>query len=141
MGKGRTPGAYIILFRLPSLTGVKVGKLGTFDLAEGRYGYVGSALNGLESRTGRHLRGEGKKRWHIDHLMDRAEDKEALLIPGTMNLECSLAERVRCTLGATEPIDRFGSSDCRCRSHLFMLDDGAEGMLRKEIGRLATGQF
>jgi Uri superfamily endonuclease len=94
-----------------------------FDLEAGRYAYVGSALNGLEARTRRHLGGGGTKRWHIDYLMELSSDREAILLPSDVDIECSVADRVRSLPGASEPIAGFGSSDCRCRSHLFRLDD------------------
>ncbi|MDW5562601.1 MAG: GIY-YIG nuclease family protein [Methanomassiliicoccus sp.] len=99
----------------------------------GRYAYVGSARNGLEARTGRHLEGTGKKRWHIDYLMGMAEDKEALLFPSGDDIECSLAFRLRALPGTAEPIAGFGSSDCRCRSHLFRLDRRAVTAVRKWV--------
>jgi Uri superfamily endonuclease len=136
-----TMGAYILLFRLPALTGVRIGKLGIFDLPEGRYAYVGSAMNGLEARTERHLSGEGRKRWHIDYLMDRAVEKEALRFPGTADLECSLSNELRGSPGVKEPIDRFGSSDCRCRSHLFLLDEEAEALLRNKVQGNGKGRI
>lgn len=102
-----------------------IGRLGTFELEEGRYAYVGSAMNGLQARTARHLEARGKMRWHIDHLMRVAEEREALLVMSDVDIECSLAERIRSMPGASEPIPGFGSSDCRCRSHLFLIDDAA----------------
>lgn len=96
--------------------------MGTFDLEAGTYAYVGSAMSGLEARTRRHLEGGGRKRWHIDYLMGLAEDKEALLFPSPVDIECDLAARLRSLPGTSEPLAGFGSSDCRCRSHLFRLD-------------------
>jgi Uri superfamily endonuclease len=104
---------------------VAIGRLGTYGLEEGRYAYVGSAMNGLRARTARHLEARGKKRWHIDHLMGEAEEKEALLVPSDVDIECALADRLRSMPGTIEPIPGFGSSDCRCSSHLFLIDDAA----------------
>ncbi len=121
----RTPGAYILLFRLPRCEDMTVGRLGTFDLASGHYAYVGSARGGLEARVGRHLRGGGKKHWHIDYLTERAVDLGAYVFPSGQDIECELAKMVAGLPGATMPIRRFGSSDCRCISHLFLLDGKA----------------
>jgi len=83
---------------------------------KGFYAYVGSALNGLESRVARHLRKSKKQYWHIDYLLDRAIIIKVILIPGEERLECVLArtlgQRLRC-------VPRFGSSDCNCSGHLF----------------------
>ncbi|MBI0584179.1 MAG: GIY-YIG nuclease family protein [Methanomassiliicoccus sp.] len=132
-GWKRTPGAYIILFSLPPLDDLSIGRLGTFDLPTGRYAYVGSAMNGLEARTARHLRGTGKRRWHIDVLMAIAKEKEAVLLPSALDIECSVAGFLRGIPGVSEPVRGFGSSDCRCRSHLFHLDDGAAATLRADV--------
>jgi Uri superfamily endonuclease len=115
----------VLLFRLPRCYALTIGRLGTFDLVPGRYAYVGSAMAGLEARVGRHLRGGGKKHWHIDHLFEQASDRTAYLIPSNSDIECALAEMIRELPGATMPIKGFGSSDCRCGSHLFLLQQGA----------------
>lgn len=115
---------------------MQVGRLGEFDLEEGRYAYVGSALNGLEARTRRHLEGGGRKRWHIDYLMELATEREALLLPSDIDIECSLAGRLRSMPGTSEPIAGFGSSDCLCRSHLFLLDDRAYDTLKRRASRI-----
>jgi Uri superfamily endonuclease len=112
---------------------VQVGRLGTFDLEAGTYAYVGSAMNGLEARTRRHLEGGRRKRWHIDYLMGLAKDKEALLFPSPIDIECDLAGRLRSLPGTSEPLAGFGSSDCRCRSHLFRLDPQAYYVLKQAL--------
>lgn len=70
------------------------------------------------------------KRWHIDYLTSVAEEREALLVPSEKNIECSLARRLRSLSGVSEPIPGFGSSDCRCRSHLFLIDERAYVQLK-----------
>jgi sugar fermentation stimulation protein A len=49
-------GVYILLIALPREETIPVGKLGPIRFPEGFYAYVGSAMNGLESRVTRHLR-------------------------------------------------------------------------------------
>jgi Uri superfamily endonuclease len=88
-------------------------------------------MNGLEARTRRHLEARGKKRWHIDYLMELAEEREALLVPSEDDIECALADRLRSLPGTCEPIAGFGSSDCRCRSHLFLIDEQASRELKR----------
>lgn len=116
-----------------------MGRLGIFDLEAGTYAYVGSAMNGLEARTRRHLEGSGRKRWHIDYLMGLAEDKEALLFPSPVDIECDLADRLRSLPGASEPLAGFGSSDCRCRSHFFRLDPQAYDALKQAFSKDQEG--
>ncbi len=122
-GKGPLTGAYVILFRLEDDARATVGRLGTFDVAAGRYAYVGSAMNGLISRTERHLRGGSKKHWHIDHLLPLASERAALLVPSDVDLECRIARIIGAWDDVSVPIPRFGSSDCRCPAHLFRLDE------------------
>jgi sugar fermentation stimulation protein A len=127
---GRATGAYVFLFSLPEAGQSVIGRLGTFSLPKGRYAYVGSALNGLEPRVGRHLRRGGKKHWHIDHLTERAVGMSAYLVLSERDIECQLSAAVGALPGAIEPVKGFGSSDCRCRSHLFFLEPRAVAMLR-----------
>ena len=129
MARSRTPGAYILLFRLTELVSLKVGRLGTFRFPPGHYAYVGSARGGLEARVGRQLRGDGKVHWHIDHLLPHAVARRALLSPSSEDIECALASAVAKMTGAAIPAPGFGSSDCRCPSHLFLLDHRATAEL------------
>ncbi|MGM0578130.1 MAG: GIY-YIG nuclease family protein [Myxococcota bacterium] len=115
----RTPGAYVIEMVLDARIRVRVGRLGTLDLPAGTYRYYGSARGpgGLRARAGRHLRGDGRPRWHVDHLRARARVTRAELHPG--GRECALVAR-DLEAGWTVPAPRFGSSDCRtCPAHLL----------------------
>ena len=99
---------------------LSVGELGTLELKAGYYAYVGSALGGLEGRVGRHLREEKKSRWHIDYLLTRARLVDVVVAEGEERKECSIAgELAKGLLG----VRGFGSSDCRCESHLFYSPD------------------
>lgn len=137
---GRLPGAYIILFRMVEGRNLTIGRLGTFDVETGWYAYVGSALSGLEARTERHLRADGRRRWHIDHLLPYAVERTALLIPSDMDIECEVAAVVRGLRGTTVPIPGFGSSDCRCVSHLFHLSDETVPHLRSMVSTGLRGR-
>ena len=68
---------------------------------KGFYCYVGSALNSLEKRIERHLSKNKKKRWIIT-------DKK---------IECELSKKVQDM--SDDLVPKFGSSDCKCRSHLY----------------------
>lgn len=131
----RMTGAYVMLFRMNEHRSVAVGRLGVFDLPEGWYAYVGSAMNGLKARTDRHLRCDGRKRWHIDYVLPLSQERFAFLIPSDTDIECRVADLISSWDGTKVPIRGFGSSDCRCPSHLFLL--GSED---PEIGkRLSSG--
>jgi Uri superfamily endonuclease len=116
-----TPGTYQLYLRLDQPTTVEVGRLGTFDFPVGRYVYTGSALGGLEARVNRHLRSEKKLRWHIDHLLLHARITRVRTFPSSDRLECELNACVLLRRGARVPVTGFGSSDCRCASHLVYL--------------------
>lgn len=109
------PGAYQLLIRLRLGRTLTVGALGRIDFQPGWYVYSGSARNGLAQRIQRHLRREKRMHWHVDHLLAVADGVEAFVSPGLDRSECELHAGL--PRGGT-PIIGFGSSDCRCVSHL-----------------------
>lgn len=119
----RSKGTYALLLRLEKPEDIVVGRLGKFAFPAGYYLYVGSALGpgGLQARLARHLRAEKRLHWHIDYLIQRTQLIEIWSIASRKRLECILAEIARNLPGAQAPVPRFGSSDCRCPSHLIYL--------------------
>ena len=116
-------GTYVLVLRLEGSEEITIGKLGTFTFPSGYYLYVGSALGpgGLEARLARHRRRGKKLRWHIDYLLERARLVEVWGVASTDRLECLWAQAARQLPGAEIPVPGFGSSDCRCPSHLIYL--------------------
>ncbi|MFW9771399.1 MAG: DUF123 domain-containing protein [Candidatus Thorarchaeota archaeon] len=98
--------------------------------SKGFYLYVGSAMGEkgpttLLNRVKRHLSNSNSKNvhWHIDYLLADAFTKiiKLYLIPSITALECIIA---RDLLANSEGyIKDFGSSDCKCVSHLFWFKD------------------
>ena len=83
-----------------------MGRLEEVSFKEGVYIYIGSAKGCLEARLQRHLRKEKRIFWHIDYLL---ENKKA---------------KIFCQDPTTEIIKKgFGSSDCKCLTHLFFIKD------------------
>jgi len=119
-GKGAKgpKGTYALLLRLEGLEEIVVGRLEKFAFPLGYYLYLGSALGGLRNRLARHSRPEKRLCWHIDYLLQRAQLLEVWNMASEEHLECLWAEVARNLPGAQVPIPRFGSSDCRCPSHL-----------------------
>jgi Uri superfamily endonuclease len=109
-------GAYLLIMELPVDTTIRVGKKEVFTFKKGSYGYVGSALNGLEQRITRHLRSQKKLHWHIDYLLAFATITRVFIKEGSKREECDLA---RAFEQAFDAIPGFGCSDCACESHLF----------------------
>jgi Uri superfamily endonuclease len=132
-------GSYILILDIPAVQ-IRIGALGIVNLREGTYCYVGSAMNGLDQRIKRHLSREKKLRWHIDHLTivcSRAEAYEAAY-PGIT--ECELG-RIAGDCGGTYAVKGFGCSDCRCPTHLFLLEgDAKEKLLSRPYFMLHSQQ-
>lgn len=115
------PGTYVLVLRSAVRRSVDVGRLGSLIVEPGYYAYVGSALGpgGLRARLGRHLRGRGRARWHIDYLRAHTEPVEAWYCRGPMRREHRWSGALLASLGVVIPLSGFGASDCRCESHLF----------------------
>jgi len=113
---GRNKGCYVLILVVSRRTKLRVGELGTICMARGAYAYVGSAMNGLDARIGRHLRPERARRWHIDYLLDSASPREVVAAPCEKSIECDMSRRL---LEQWPVVPRFGSSDCRCQGHLY----------------------
>lgn len=113
-------GAYCLIIQVPEEREVVVGSLGSHQYQRGVYAYVGSALAGVEQRVGRHKSRKKRLRWHIDHLLASADILATVAIPGERKVvECRVAQALQQCEGASTPVARFGSSDCRCDSHLL----------------------
>ncbi|RLG58457.1 MAG: GIY-YIG nuclease family protein [Candidatus Hydrothermarchaeota archaeon] len=114
-------GVYCLVLRLKTSTKIKVGKLGIFDFPAGYYIYTGSAKNSLNARIARHLRKEKNKHWHIDYFVEKA--KIVAIFKTDKFGECELNKRIF-EIGNCQAIARgFGSSDCKCESHLAYIQE------------------
>jgi len=115
-----TKGIYILVVSVSKDINVNVGALGNVNFEKDLYAYVGSAQNNLEKRIERHLRKTKQKFWHIDYLLDDAnvEVLKVFYENAGKSEECKVANKIseRCV-----PTKGFGSSDCKCKSHLFKL--------------------
>jgi Uri superfamily endonuclease len=107
---------YTLLIKLAQPRDIIIGKRGDYSFRDGHYAYVGSALNGLEQRIGRHLRHEKKLYWHIDYLLQYAEVRGVIYAETDSKQECRVAGELYDVL---EVVPGFGCSDCRCLSHLY----------------------
>lgn len=113
-------GTYILLIRVTEGQIITVGGLHALAFPRGYYAYVGSAMAGFKSRLSHHLGEHKKPRWHIDYLLRRASISSIILCETNERIECTVAQ----VLGRRfDSISAFGSSDCRCRSHLLFSTD------------------
>jgi Uri superfamily endonuclease len=113
------PGCYLLLLYLSRRSTIIVGELGEHRFASGYYAYIGSAFGpgGLRARLGRHLNRNKATRWHIDYL--RAASKPVTTLwEIEARIEHTWAEQLLGDPAASMPMPRFGSSDCRCQTHL-----------------------
>ena len=115
-GAGAVRGSYILLIKLPEAQMISVGGLKTIYFPRGHYAYVGSAMGGIKGRLSRHLRENKKRYWHIDYLLEKSSVDEAIVCETEDRAECKIAR----VLGTQfDCIPSFGSSDCKCQSHLL----------------------
>ncbi len=117
-GMGANSGLYQLVVRLREKRIISVGRHGRFSFPAGYYVYTGSARRGLESRIARHLRRRKRMRWHIDYLLRYGR---VLVVKRYSNdqSECELSRMVEKFPGSRIVVRGFGSSDCKCSTHLF----------------------
>lgn len=113
---------YALIIQVENTTCIRLGSLGNVLFNIGMYAYVGSAQSNLNQRINRHLRKEKKLFWHIDYLLnnDKTKIMKVFIKKGIKKEECNLAKLIGIKGIA---IPKFGSSDCRCKSHLFLIND------------------
>ena len=115
------PGTYSLIFLSAIEKPISIGKLGTLALAPGFYVYIGSAFGpgGLKARIKHHRNPTSRRHWHIDYLAPILTLSEIWHTNDQIHREHHWAEIHSQTKGAVQPLPGFGSSDCRCLSHLF----------------------
>ena len=113
------PGTYILLLRVMKASALRVGKLGRFTLPNGFFMYVGSAMGrgGISGRLKHHLSRSELLHWHVDYLSKVACLEEIWYQESQVRQEHRWAI-ILSTRGKI-PMAGFGSSDCRCKAHLF----------------------
>ncbi|MBC8279648.1 MAG: GIY-YIG nuclease family protein [Chloroflexi bacterium] len=126
----RQTGSYALVLRLPSRRKISVGKLGVVSFPRGYYIYFGSALGGLRARTARHLRSDKKLHWHADYLSAEVPWSQVWEMADGQRWECEWAKEAsgftESTRGITHPAPGFGSSDCKCPTHLIRVNNPQE---------------
>jgi len=112
---GRT---YIILIENYKDREVFIGRLGKLNFSKGIYAYIGSGKKNIMARIKRHLSNNKKIFWHIDYLLNRKTRIKEVWI-SSKEAECKMAKYF--VKYGFSYIKNFGSSDCRCQSHLFFV--------------------
>ena len=113
-------GTYGLIFNLESGCRLTVGKLGRFAFPAGWYAYAGSALGpgGLAARLRHHLHIAAHPHWHMDFLRPLGRIAEIWYGHGSSFNEHCWAEILQRMAGTRAVAPGFGSSDCRCKTHL-----------------------
>jgi len=113
---GRT---YILLIENYKDREVSIGRLGKLKFVQGIYAYIGSGKKNLMARITRHLSNNKKIFWHIDYLLNRKTRIKEVWI-SAKEAECKMGKYF--VKNGFPYIKNFGSSDCRCKSHLFLVN-------------------
>ncbi|CAB1080186.1 hypothetical protein D1AOALGA4SA_7874 [Olavius algarvensis Delta 1 endosymbiont] len=115
------PGTYTLVFRSSVEKPIKIGKLGTLFVKSGYYAYVGSAFGpgGLKARINHHVNRSSRPHWHLDYLRPALSVCEIWYTYDQARREHQWATIHSQARNVVQPLPGFGSSDCRCLSHLF----------------------
>ena len=123
------PGTYTLVFNSLIEKPVNVGKLGTLLLKPGFYVYIGSAFGpgGLKARINHHFNHSRRPHWHMDYLSPFLRLCEIWYTCDQTRREHQWAKIHLQAPKALLPLPGFGSSDCRCLSHLFFYKSKPSG--------------
>jgi|YelNatPaOPRAMG01_1025707.scaffolds.fasta_scaffold342228_1 sugar fermentation stimulation protein A len=130
--KKEDKGSYLLILRLNKPKNIQIGRLGIIFFKKGFYIYVGSAMRGLSYRVKRHIGLKKVKHWHIDKLRQEALFCYAFTVHSSIRVECKLADAL--SKITQWKVNRFGSSDCECETHLFGMSE--DPICSKEFQRL-----
>ncbi len=117
-------GCYCLIIKTEENKNLKIGKKLKVEFKKGYYVYIGSAMNGLESRVKRHLSKSKKLHWHIDYLLRYCEVVE-VIYNINQKVECELSKELS---KRNDYIQDFGCSDCECNSHLYYFKNRKEAI-------------
>ncbi|WP_407422544.1 GIY-YIG nuclease family protein [Methanobrevibacter sp.] len=117
-------GCYCLIIKTEENKNLKIGKKLKVEFKKGFYVYIGSAMNGLESRVKRHLSKSKKLHWHIDYLLRYCEVVE-VIYNINQKVECELSKELS---KRNDYIQDFGCSDCECNSHLYYFKNRKEAI-------------
>lgn len=114
-------GTYIVVLRSHQAKQIQIGKLAQFDIKKGYYLYIGSAMGagGVAARLKHHRTISKRPHWHLDYLRAESTFEAAYALYSPQRKECEWARIMATTEAVDEPMKGFGSSDCRCNTHLF----------------------
>lgn len=133
--EGLKSGTYILIFELARSRKIRIGKLGIYPFPTGFFAYVGSAFGpgGLSARLRHHFKIAHKPHWHVDYFRKYADIKEVWGVEDTIRHEHIWASLLMLMENATILIPGFGSSDCKCESHLVYFKNKPEIQVFRDL--------
>lgn len=111
---------YAVHLKVSERIVIQIGKLGVFEFPSGTYIYVGSAKRNIKARITRHIRKVKPLRWHFDYIRPYGEIIRVETFDNKLD-ECNRCRQLKEQYQAQELISGFGSSDCKCSSHLLYI--------------------
>lgn len=109
-------GVYYIVLRNDKDQIIECGSLGTIEFKKGFYVYSGSGKNNLFKRIEHHKKKKKKKHYHMDYITTKMKIIADIPIVTNEYQECDLSNMLLENSG--KPVKSFGSTDCKCFSHL-----------------------
>ncbi|MDP7529373.1 MAG: GIY-YIG nuclease family protein [Candidatus Marinimicrobia bacterium] len=129
------PGTYLLILENRKKITLSVGALGEISFPKGYYIYVGSAFGpgGLRGRLRHHISPVKQPRWHVDYLRPQMTLSEIWYTNDIKKREHDWAKALSSMPGTSIPKRGFGSSDCRCETHLFHYNEMPGDVLNSYI--------
>lgn len=100
---------------------IECGSLGKVEFKKGFYVYSGSGKTSLFKRIEHHKKKNKKHHFHMDYITAKMKITADIPIVTDEYLECDLAKILLENSG--KPVKNFGSTDCKCFSHLHYFQD------------------
>ena len=119
---------------------IQIGKLAQLNVQKGYYVYIGSAMGpgGVAARLNHHSKISKKPHWHLDYLRAETEFHQAYALCSPQRKECQWAALIAGSEEVSEPMKGFGSSDCKCNTHLFYFSSKLK--VRRAIGSISEAR-
>jgi len=133
-------GTYIVVLKSQQAKTIQVGKLAQLDIKQGYYVYIGSAMGsgGVPARLKHHSKVSKRPHWHLDYLRAATEFYQAHALYSSERKECEWAAMMAKSVAVSQPMKGFGSSDCRCSTHLFYFSSRLKAA--QAIGKISDAQ-
>ena len=124
---GMTSGVYCLVMYLDKNRRIRAGRH-EYSFEEGFYCFVNSEPKNLYDKIKNHVSVASRAekallRSNIDYLLQHGYIIEVVKHRTKDRLECQFNQRVLSLPGCEIPVRGFGSSDCKCSSHLAYFEE------------------